>query len=129
MDGPDSFFKARDLFDTALYYGRLNLTLVETSVFRYLLENVMYKTPNPDRYGYVISAALGVDTVARMSGAKPTATKSALRSLETKGLIKRASKPQATGGRAPSDIHVIWLSEGARNVPSEGSLDVPSILL
>jgi hypothetical protein len=109
---PDSFFKARDLYDTALYYGDLRLTAHACSVFRYLLENVMYRPQEPKDYGFVSRPALGEHMIAKVTSMSPVSVGRALRELEGKGMLKRRHRPKATGGRATSDIQVVWLTEG-----------------
>jgi DNA-binding MarR family transcriptional regulator len=86
---PDSFFKARDLYDTALYYGDLRLTLPEGAVFRYLLENVMYRPRDQARYGYVAEAALGTRMIAQVTCMGTTTTSTALRRLEARRMIRK----------------------------------------
>lgn len=117
---PDSFFKARDLYDAALYYGELNLTAIEQAVFRYLLENTMYRPRGAGQYGYVTGAALGVESIAKMNCMSVDSAKRGLRSLERRGMVKRHNNHRITGGRGASDIEIIWLSEGGSQRPSEG---------
>jgi hypothetical protein len=109
---PDNYFQARDTYDTALFYGDLTLTVYACSVFRYLLENVMYRPQNPKDYGYVNRPALGENLVAKVTCMSPTSAGRALRELESKRMIRRWHRPRTTGGRVPSDIQVIWLTEG-----------------
>lgn len=118
---PENFFVARDIYDTALYYGRLNLSLTEGVMFRVLLENVMYRPKKDTKpYGYVSESALGVDTLARVCCMSYSTAKAALSSLERAGMIRRERRPKTTGGSSNSEIIVTWLTEGLRNGPSEG---------
>jgi hypothetical protein len=125
---PDSFFKAQETFDTALYHGDLHLTAAECSVFRYLLINVWYRPANEADYGLVNRKAVeeGEKDIARMVCLGRSATGSALRGLEAKGMIRRTGRPQMSGGRKSSDIKVIWLAEGVKSRHSERSESGPS---
>jgi hypothetical protein len=125
---PDSFFRAQETFDTALYHGDLHLTAAECSVFRYLLINVWYRPANDADYGLVNRRAIedGEKDIARMVCLGRSACGNALRGLEAKGMIQRAVRPQLAGGRKSSDIRVIWLAEGVKSRPSERSDSGPS---
>lgn len=120
---PDSFFKAQEVFDTALYHGDLRLTPAECSVFRYLLINVWYRPSSLKDYGLVNRKAVeeGEKDIARMVCLGRSATGTALRGLESKGMIRRINRPQVTGGRKASDIRVTWLTEGVKSGRSESS--------
>jgi hypothetical protein len=112
---PESYFKARDLYDAALFYGDLRLTMAEGAVFRYLLENTWYQPGEDQRYGYVITNALGVESIAQMCCMSRATAERAMRGLRTRGMIRVAhGRSNHTGGSEAAAIEVAWLTQGYR---------------
>lgn len=112
LPSPDSFFKARNAYDTALFYGDLNLTANACAVFRYLLENVMYRPKEEADYGYVARAALGENVISKVTCMSGISVRRAIKDLEDRKMLRRVQRPRLKGGRHPDDIQVIWLTEG-----------------
>jgi hypothetical protein len=124
-----TLIEARDALTAEILAGKLELSATQSAVLRVLTENTLYKPKDPKDYGFVVTTVpdplggdripLGVETIARLTGYKERAIKTALADLQDMKLVRRLPRPNWYGGRSVDRIRLDWaMPEGAPDAPS-----------
>jgi hypothetical protein len=125
-----SIIEARDALDAEILTGNLQLSAIKVAILRVLIEHTLYKPNAPKDYGFVVTTLpgllggdripLGIETIAKLTGYKPRAVKTALADLQDMKLIRRLPRPNWYGGRSVDRIRLDWaMLEGAADALSE----------
>ena len=101
-----TYFQARDELDRAILDGiDVAGSGPAIAIFRLLLSHTFFKG---DAYGWVRADRCGIDVIAKLTGYCERTVKDHLKELARVGLIKRYTRPRATGGRYPDNIFISW---------------------